>query len=156
MVGCFFKKPEGARRSLNRFSMIFPTTASFSTCRTMGPLSRELELGLERLPILKRIGMHTFFNGPDELHARWSAGAGRGPDPAQFLRCSRFNSIGIQTAGGAGKAIAEWMRPASRPLDTTGRHPPLPAVPRQRHLSWPTASAKPLGLHYADISLPQP
>ena len=53
-------------------------------------LARELELAAERLPILKRIGLHTFFNGPESFtpDGRWVLG--EAPSPAQFLRCRRL------------------------------------------------------------------
>ena len=39
-------------------------------------LARELELASERLPILKRVGLHTFFNGPESFtpDGRWILG----------------------------------------------------------------------------------
>ena len=53
-------------------------------------LARELELASERLPILKRIGLHTFFNGPESFtpDGRWILG--EAPILAQFLRCRRL------------------------------------------------------------------
>ena len=106
-------------------------------------LARELELASERLPILKRIGLHTFFNGPESFtpDGRWILG--EAPSLRNFFVAAGFNSIGIQTAGGVGMAIAEWMEAGEPTLRPHGlRHPPLPALPGQRAPTSPTASAR--------------
>jgi glycine cleavage system aminomethyltransferase T/glycine/D-amino acid oxidase-like deaminating enzyme len=113
-------------------------------------LSRELELAAERLPILKRIGMHTFFNGPESFtpDGRWVLG--EAPSLRNFFVAAGFNSIGIQTAGGAGKAIAEWMEAGEPTLDLTSvdirRCQPFHG--NATYLADRTGEA--LGLHYAD------
>ena len=83
-------------------------------------LARELELASERLPILKRIGLHTFFNGPESFtpDGRWILG--EAPSLRNFFVAAGFNSIGIQTAGGVGMAIAEWMEAGEPTFDLTG------------------------------------
>ena len=82
-------------------------------------LTRELELATERLPILKRIGLHTFFNGPESFtpDGRWILG--EAPSLRNFFVAAGFNSIGIQTAGGVGMAIAEWMEAGEPTFDLT-------------------------------------
>ena len=113
-------------------------------------LSRELELAAERLPILKRIGMHTFFNGPESFtpDGRWVLG--EAPSLRNFFVAAGFNSIGIQTAGGAGKAIAEWMEAGEPTLDLTSvdirRCQPFHG--NATYLADRIGEA--LGLHYAD------
>ena len=113
-------------------------------------LSRELELASERLPILKRIGMHTFFNGPESFtpDGRWVLG--EAPTLRNFFVAAGFNSIGIQTAGGAGKAIAEWMEAGEPTLDLTSvdirRCQPFHG--NATYLADRIGEA--LGLHYAD------
>jgi len=113
-------------------------------------LARELELATERLPILKRIGLHTFFNGPESFtpDGRWVLG--EAPSLRNFFVASGFNSIGIQTAGGVGKAIAEWMEAGEPTYDLTAydirRCQPFQG--NATYLSDRTGEA--LGLHYAD------
>ena len=113
-------------------------------------LSRELELAAERLPILKRIGLHTFFNGPESStpDGRWVLG--EAPSLRNFFVAAGFNSIGIQTAGGAGKAIAEWMQAGEPTLDLTSvdirRCQPFHG--NATYLADRIGEA--LGLHYAD------
>ena len=113
-------------------------------------LARELELASERLPILKRIGLHTFFNGPESFtpDGRWILG--EAPSLRNFFVAAGFNSIGIQTAGGAGKAIAEWMEAGEPTFDLTAydirRCQPFHG--NATYLADRIGEA--LGLHYAD------
>ena len=53
-------------------------------------LARELELASERLPILKRIGLHTFFNGPESFTPDGRSILGEAPSLAQFLHRRRL------------------------------------------------------------------
>ena len=113
-------------------------------------LARELELASERLPILKRIGLHTFFNGPESFtpDGRWILG--EAPGLRNFFVAAGFNSIGIQTAGGAGMAIAEWMQAGEPTFDLTAydirRCQPFQG--NRTYLADRIGEA--LGLHYAD------
>ena len=113
-------------------------------------LARELELASERLPILKRIGVHTFFNGPESFtpDGRWVLG--EAPGLRNFFVAAGFNSIGIQTAGGAGMAIAEWMEAGEPTFDLTAydirRCQPFHG--NRTYLADRIGEA--LGLHYAD------
>src|SRR4051794_26606910 len=78
-----------------------------------------LESATRRLPILATAGIQTFFNGPESFppDARYLLG-----EPAEvrdlFVACG-FNSIGIQSSGGAGKVLAEWIRDRRMPVDLT-------------------------------------
>jgi 4-methylaminobutanoate oxidase (formaldehyde-forming) len=76
-----------------------------------------LETASKRLPILQRLGIHTFFNGPESFthDNRYLLGAAPGID-GFYVACG-FNSIGIQSAGGAGKALAEWIVGGEPPFD---------------------------------------
>src|SRR5882672_10879442 len=113
-------------------------------------LAPELELASERLPILKRIGLHTFFNGPESFtpDGRWILG--EAPSLRNFFVAAGFNSIGIQTAGGVGMAIAEWMEAGEPTFDFTSydirRCQPFHG--NTTYLAERIGEA--LGLHYAD------
>jgi 4-methylaminobutanoate oxidase (formaldehyde-forming) len=113
-------------------------------------LSRELELASERLPILKHIGLHTFFNGPESFtpDGRWILG--EAPTLRNFFVAAGFNSIGIQTAGGVGKTMAEWMEAGEPTMDLTSvdirRCQPFHG--NATYLADRIGEA--LGLHYAD------
>ena len=113
-------------------------------------LARELELASERLPILKRIGLHTFFNGPESFtpDGRWILG--EAPSLRNFFVAAGFNSIGIQTAGGVGKAIAEWMEAGEPTFDLTS-YDIRRCQPFHGNVTYLTDRiGEALGLHYAD------
>ena len=113
-------------------------------------LARELELASERLPILKRIGLHTFFNGPESFtpDGRWILG--EAPSLRNFFVAAGFNSIGIQTAGGVGMAIAEWMEAGEPTFDLTS-YDIRRCQPFQGNATYlADRIGEALGLHYAD------
>ena len=113
-------------------------------------LAPELELASERLPILKRIGLHTFFNGPESFtpDGRWILG--EAPSLRNFFVAAGFNSIGIQTAGGVGMAIAEWMEAGEPTFDLTS-YDIRRCQPFQGNSTYlADRIGEALGLHYAD------
>ncbi|MPZ11891.1 MAG: FAD-dependent oxidoreductase, partial [Kiloniellaceae bacterium] len=76
-----------------------------------------LEAAVKRLPILETAGIHTFFNGPESFTPDDRYLLGEAPELANFYVAAGFNSVGIQSAGGAGKALAEWMDAGQPPFD---------------------------------------
>ncbi|MGF1591760.1 MAG: FAD-dependent oxidoreductase [Kiloniellaceae bacterium] len=76
-----------------------------------------LEAAVKRLPILESAGIHTFFNGPESFTPDDRYLLGEAPELDNFYVAAGFNSVGIQSAGGAGKALAEWMDGGSPPFD---------------------------------------
>ncbi len=76
-----------------------------------------LEAAVQRLPILETAGIHTFFNGPESFTPDDRYLLGEAPELKNFFVAAGFNSIGIQSAGGAGKALSEWMDSGSPPFD---------------------------------------
>ncbi|MEO1277151.1 MAG: FAD-binding oxidoreductase, partial [Pseudomonadota bacterium] len=68
-----------------------------------------LEKAVERLPMLAEAGIHTFFNGPESFTPDDSYHLGLAPELDNYWVAAGFNSIGIQSAGGAGMALAAWM-----------------------------------------------
>ena len=69
-----------------------------------------MESALHRLPVLERTGIRKFYNGPESftpgqpVHPR----ASRPTSPASSS-APGFNSVGIASAGGAGRALAQWV-----------------------------------------------
>jgi glycine cleavage system aminomethyltransferase T/glycine/D-amino acid oxidase-like deaminating enzyme len=113
-------------------------------------LARELELASARLPILNRVGLRTFFNGPESFtpDGRWVLG--EAPALRNFFVAAGFNSIGIQTAGGVGKAIAEWMEAGEPTYDLTA-YDIRRCQPYQANATYlADRIGEALGLHYAD------
>jgi 4-methylaminobutanoate oxidase (formaldehyde-forming) len=64
---------------------------------------------INRIPILEKTGIRKFFNGPESFTPDTNYLLGETPEIKNFFVCCGFNSIGIVSAGGAGKVTAEWM-----------------------------------------------
>lgn len=76
-----------------------------------------LEAACNRLPLLAEAGIHTFFNGPESFTPDDAYHLGLAPEVDNFWVAAGFNSIGIQSAGGAGQALAQWMEDGEKPYD---------------------------------------
>ncbi|CUK11493.1 Aminomethyltransferase [Ruegeria denitrificans] len=76
-----------------------------------------LEAACERMPMLAEAGIHTFFNGPESFTPDDAYHLGLAPEMDNVWVAAGFNSIGIQSAGGAGMALAEWMDSGEKPFD---------------------------------------
>jgi len=76
-----------------------------------------LEKALNRMPMLENVGIHTFFNGPESFTPDDAYHLGEAPELKNYFVCAGFNSIGIQSAGGAGMALAHWMEDGHPPFD---------------------------------------
>ena len=64
---------------------------------------------INRIPALETVGIRKFFNGPESFTPDTNYLLGETPEVKNFFVCCGFNSIGIVSAGGAGKVTAEWM-----------------------------------------------
>ncbi|SPH23687.1 4-methylaminobutanoate oxidase (formaldehyde-forming) [Defluviimonas aquaemixtae] len=109
-----------------------------------------LERAVNRLPMLAEAGIHTFFNGPESFTPDDAYNLGQSLEVDNFWVAAGFNSIGIQSAGGAGMALAEWMETGEKPFDLgdvdVGRNQPFQG---NRHYLF-ERSKETLGLLYAD------
>lgn len=76
-----------------------------------------LEAAIKRMPALGEVGIRTFFNGPESFTPDVRYLLGETPDVERLFVAGGFNSIGIQSAGGAGKALAEWIVAGHPPMD---------------------------------------
>ena len=76
-----------------------------------------LERAVNRFPALAEAGIHTFFNGPESFTPDDAYHLGEAPNLKGFFVCAGFNSIGIQSSGGAGMALAYWMENGHPPFD---------------------------------------
>ena len=109
-----------------------------------------LEAAVNRMPMLAEAGIHTFFNGPESFTPDDAYHLGLAPEMDNVWVAAGFNSIGIQSAGGAGMALAQWMEDGAKPFDLgdvdIGRMQPF-----QGNKTYLVARAKEtLGLLYAD------
>ncbi|WP_324752150.1 FAD-dependent oxidoreductase [Roseovarius sp. Pro17] len=76
-----------------------------------------LEAACNRLPMLADAGIHTFFNGPESFTPDDAYHLGLAPEMDNVWVACGFNSIGIQSAGGAGHALSQWMDSGEKPFD---------------------------------------
>ncbi|OAN80778.1 FAD-dependent oxidoreductase [Jannaschia sp. EhC01] len=109
-----------------------------------------LENAIERMPMLAEAGIHTFFNGPESFTPDDAYHLGPAPEVDGYWVCAGFNSIGIQSGGGAGWALAEWMQNGIPPFDI-GDVDIRRMQPFQRNRKYLRERAsETLGLLYAD------
>lgn len=76
-----------------------------------------LEAACNRMPLLAEAGIHTFFNGPESFTPDDAYHLGLAPEMDNVWVACGFNSIGIQSAGGAGHALSQWMDSGEKPFD---------------------------------------
>lgn len=76
-----------------------------------------LEMAVNRMPMLGEAGIHTFFNGPESFTPDDAYHLGLAPEMDNVWIAAGFNSIGIQSAGGAGMALSQWMDAGQKPFD---------------------------------------
>ncbi|MDN5851375.1 MAG: FAD-dependent oxidoreductase, partial [Actinomycetia bacterium] len=108
-----------------------------------------LSNAIERIPALADIGIRKFYNGPESFTPDNQFILGEAPALRNFFVGAGFNSVGIASAGGAGRALAEWIVEGHATMD-------LLAVDIRRFAPFHGNNAwlrervaEVLGLHYA-------
>lgn len=76
-----------------------------------------LEDAMHRMPALENAGIQKFFCGPESFTPDVRYHLGPAPEFQNCFVAAGMNSIGLQSAGGIGKVIAEWMRDGKPPAD---------------------------------------
>ena len=79
-----------------------------------------LEDAMRRVPLLREAGWRSFFCGPESFTPDDQFHVGEAPELDNFFVACGMNSIGVQSAGGVGKALAEWMDKGHAPMDLWG------------------------------------
>lgn len=76
-----------------------------------------LAMAVNRMPALESAGIRTFFNGPESFtpDEKYNIGPPAGVDG--LMVAAGLNSIGIQSAGGIGKVLADWIKDGHAPMD---------------------------------------
>ena len=72
---------------------------------------------MHRVPALESAGVQVFFNGPESFTPDDRYLLGEAPELHGLYVAAGFNSIGIQSAGGAGKVLADWIVDGHPPSD---------------------------------------
>src|SRR5262249_17425045 len=68
-----------------------------------------MESAVARIPALAETGIKKFYNGPESFTPDNQFILGEAPELRNFFVGAGFNSVGIASAGGAGRALAEWV-----------------------------------------------
>jgi 4-methylaminobutanoate oxidase (formaldehyde-forming) len=76
-----------------------------------------IESATHRMPLLADTGIRLFFNGPEAFTPDDRYLLGESPDVKGLFMACGFNSIGIQSSGGAGKVLADWIVDGYPPMD---------------------------------------
>ena len=68
-----------------------------------------MDEALRRVPALGDTGIRKFYNGPESFTPDNQFVMGEAPGLDGYFVCAGLNSVGIASAGGAGRALAEWI-----------------------------------------------
>ncbi len=108
-----------------------------------------MDEAVRRVPALENTGIRKFYNGPESFTPDNQFLMGEAPGLRGYYVAAGFNSVGIASAGGAGRVLAEWVA-AGEPQED------LVAVDVRRFgafhndVDWLRSRvAEVLGLHYA-------
>ncbi|MEC7810089.1 MAG: FAD-dependent oxidoreductase [Actinomycetota bacterium] len=82
----------------------------------IGPI---FEAACSRVPVLADAGIQLFFNGPEAFTPDGTFYLGQSPEVERCFVASGFNSVGIQSAGGVGWVLADWIIDGQAPMDLT-------------------------------------
>ena len=82
-------------------------------------ISPVLERSIHRIPALGQAGIQLFMNGPESFTPDGVYYLGESPEVDGLFVAAGFNSVGIQSAGGAGRVLADWIADRHPPMDLT-------------------------------------
>jgi len=80
----------------------------------IGPI---FERAIHRLPALGEVGLQLFFNGPEAFTPDGVYHLGESTEVDGCFIAAGFNSVGIQSAGGVGWVLADWIVDGHPPMD---------------------------------------
>jgi glycine cleavage system aminomethyltransferase T/glycine/D-amino acid oxidase-like deaminating enzyme len=106
MIGIFEPNAKNAFKKTGKV----PNNFSFGEFKVNKSYVKMLhKLASKRIPEIKNLNIEKYFSGPESFTPDTNYLLGETSEINNFFVCCGFNSIGIGSAGGAGKAIAEWM-----------------------------------------------
>ncbi|MBO6521746.1 MAG: FAD-dependent oxidoreductase [Rhodospirillales bacterium] len=79
-----------------------------------------LEDAIRRMPALENAGIQTFFCGPESFTPDDRYHLGAAPELEGLFVAAGMNSIGVQSAGGVGRLMADWIVNGHPPGDFNG------------------------------------
>jgi 4-methylaminobutanoate oxidase (formaldehyde-forming) len=80
----------------------------------VGPI---FEKAIHRVPALADCGLELFFNGPEAFTPDGVYYLGEAPEVDGCFVAAGFNSVGLQSAGGVGWVLADWIADGHPPMD---------------------------------------
>jgi len=80
-------------------------------------LAPVIEGAIHRMPVIGETGIRLFFNGPESFTPDDAYILGETPELRNHFTASGFNSVGIQSAAGAGRVLADWIADGHPPMD---------------------------------------
>jgi glycine cleavage system aminomethyltransferase T/glycine/D-amino acid oxidase-like deaminating enzyme len=108
-----------------------------------------MDEALHRIPALEHTGIRKFYNGPESFTPDNQFLLGQTPGLRGHFVGAGFNSVGIASAGGAGRALAEWIV-AGEPTSDLVAVDVRRFGPLQNDNAWLRSRvAEVLGVHYA-------
>ena len=114
LLGCFEKqaKPWGHHG--------IPADFAFGTLpEDVDHFAPILEQATKRVPLLAKAGIQLFFCGPESFTPDDRYLLGETPEVENLYCACGFNSVGILSSGGVGKALAQWIRDRRPPMELT-------------------------------------
>jgi 4-methylaminobutanoate oxidase (formaldehyde-forming) len=76
-----------------------------------------MQQAIARVPALAEVGIKQMINGPESFTPDGNFILGEAPELRHFYVGAGFNAFGIASAGGAGRALAEWVLAGEPPMD---------------------------------------
>ena len=76
-----------------------------------------MEQAIVRIPAIESAPVRSHVNGPESFTPDGRYHLGEAPECKNFFVAAGFNSIGIASGAGAGKAVAEWIVGGEPPMD---------------------------------------
>ncbi|WP_027577373.1 FAD-dependent oxidoreductase [Bradyrhizobium sp. WSM1743] len=112
LVGCFEKEAKPwAREGIPKEFCFDSLPEDFEH------FERILDMAINRVPVLEKTGIQLFFNGPESFTPDNRYLLGETSEVSGLFTASGFNSVGILSSGGVGKALASWIKEGHAPVD---------------------------------------
>ncbi len=112
MVGAF--EPQAKPWGLQGIAEDFCFDEIAGSFEQMEPV---LEQAMQRIPALQNAGIQKFFCGPESFTPDVRYHLGESPELKNCFVAAGMNSIGLQSAGGVGRVMADWIRDGHPPAD---------------------------------------
>ncbi|MFT4009260.1 MAG: FAD-dependent oxidoreductase [Nocardioidaceae bacterium] len=115
MVGLF--EPQAAAWRVEGI----PADFSFGTLQPdWDRMTPFLERAMARVPVTLEAGVRTFFCGPESFTPDLAPAVGEAPGLRGYFVAAGMNSVGVLSAGGLGRVLAEWITIGRPDVDVTG------------------------------------